>query len=788
MRKKSSLMCMKLFSALVSAIISVGFLASMCCCNCGSAYADDVVAGSELANAEACAAAQLADNAAKPSSSATVGAKLCRVKKGHTDVFATYKDASGNLVLGTRGDSFPGSNANKIRYDSSLIRFVVGKKSRVRKTKVFSFVKQNVKHVYQLPSQNEPGQLFAGVSTETLGDDSGIKQVTFSFTNATMPKNGEVYMAGKDGGKRLKYLGTDGTGFPSEYTVDGHAHVHMDWVFTAPGKYVLTVKAVAETNEGEKLTATQDYTFEVDLNRAKESSQYDTVEGDSESEDSGNQNGTSPKVKKKKGSKGSEGKDSNDDSDEDADEDSEDDDEDDEEDEDSEDEDDDSDEDSENEDGDGNTPKSIVVKGNNNKVYVAAWPGAMPNGGFANQNSENEEETETEAGKNNLDSKQSKSKNKNKKTTKKCSKFKDIKGDKLVIKNGHVDLATYGSSNGIGFAVQEDVTGSHVKRDTSKVVFYAGNDAKNGNIWRLPQTQKQNVPWLGWNNQNLQPHKSSKISLKSVKGPGSVRIWLQGALGKKAKTVMSSNGKRTYTIPSNTHMHLNWDFSKPGYYTIRFAVSAHGKTLEKDVHFAIGVDALETPMSCSVSEVTSESDPENDDADGDNGRDDSNNSENEEDNAKNENQNENKNENGSGANGNSGNSGVTPLSSPSYVSGSRSSYFGGGLSGRYKAGNRSKIVKLTDGMNKTSGKEIQSKYKQKSVRGLGGKLRSRVKAKGREPQGIVGLFKRKPAVAYTALSLGVTAISGTCAAGVFILRKRGLISGSGLLSAIMSIK
>lgn len=333
--------------------------------------------------------------------------------------------------------------------------------------------------------------------------------------------------------------------------------------------------------------------------------------------------------------------------------------------------------------------------------------------------------------------------------------------------------------------MQEDVTGSHVKRDPSKVVFYAGNEAKNGNVWRLPQTQKQNVPWLGWNNQNLQPHKSSKISLKSVKGPGSVRIWLQGSLGEKAKTIMSSNGNRTYTIPANTHMHLNWDFSKPGYYTIRFAVSAHGKTIEKDMHFAIGVDALETPMSCSVSEAEGESGSENNDADGDNGSDDSNSSKNGENNAKNGNP---SNSGNAGNAGNAGGAGATPLTAPSYVSRKSSSYFGGGFARKSKAGNRSKIVKLTDGMKKPSGKEIQSEYKQKSSKGLNVKLRNSVMAKDDEPQGIVGLFKRKPAVAYTALSLGITAISGTCAAGMFILRKRGIISGGGLLSAIMSIK
>ena len=751
MRNKT-LICFRLISAIISAIISFGFLASMCCCNCGSAYADEVVAGSELDNANACLAAQLKNDAPKPTSSSTSGAKLCRVKKGHTDVFATYKDANGNLVLGTRGDSFPGSDANSIRYNSSLIRFVVGKKSRVRKNTVFSFVKQNVEHVYHLPSQFEVGKLYAGVSTETLGQNSGIRQVTFSFDHATMPKNGAVYMAGKDDGKRLEYLGTDGTGFPNEYTVNGNAHVHMDWVFTAPGKYVLPVKAVAETNDGKKLTATQDYTFEVDLKSAEESSQYDTGEVDSQSEDSGNQNGTSPSVKK---NKGSEGNDSNDDSDEDS-------------------EDDENDEDSEDENNE-EPSTSIVIKGNNNRVYVTPWPGAKPKGGLTNHGSNESGDEDGESSGGSESEVESKGKNKKQKSSKKCSKFKDLQGNKLIIKHGHVDLATYSTSNGIGFAVQEDVTGSHVKRDPSKVVFYTGNEAKNGNVWRFPQTQNQNVPWLGWNNQNLHPHKSSKISLKSVKGPGSVRIWLQGSLGEKAKTIMSSNGKRSYTIPANTHMHLNWDFSKAGYYTIRLAVSANGKTLAKDFHFAIGVDPLETPMSCSAG-----SDEDGDDGDDGDGED-----VDEQEDGKNNGQ-----ENGQNNGNNGNNNGGSTALAGSY-SGGGSSFFGSGsrsgsgLAKSAKSGKTGRSVSLS-GSTLGKSKGLQSKYGAKRIKGLSQSLRSGVKSE--EPSGIIGLFQRKPVVAYTALSLGIATISGTCAAGLFVLRKRGLIPAGGLFSALMGLK
>ncbi|WP_427897170.1 choice-of-anchor M domain-containing protein [Gardnerella piotii] len=374
----------------------------------------------------------------------------------------------------------------------------------------------------------------------------------------------------------------------------------------------------------------------------------------------------------------------------------------------------------------------------------------------------------------------SKSKNKKQKSSKKCSKFKDLQGNKLVIKHGHVDLATYSTGNGIGFAVQEDVTGSHVKRDPSKVVFYAGKSAKDGSVWRLPQTQKNSVPWVGWSNQNLRPHKPSKISLKSVKGPGSVRIWLQGSLGGKAKTLMSSGGNRTYTIPANTHMHLNWDFSKSGYYTIRLAVSANGKTVAKDFHFAIGVDPMEKPMSCSAG-----SDEDGDDGDGDD--EDVDGQEDGQENVQNDGNVNNTNVNTNANNGNNGNNSGGSTSLAGSYSGGGSSFFGSGsgLAKSAKTGKTGRSVSLS-GSTLGKSKGLQSKYGAKRIKGLSQSLRSGVKSE--EPSGIIGLFQRKPVVAYTALSLGIATISGTCAAGLFVLRKRGLIPAGGLFSALMGLK
>lgn len=793
MRNKSTLICFRLLSAILSAIISFGFLASMCCCNCGSAYASEVAKektadqdeqnqseqegsstvsnqysdnknedSSQAENETACKAAVVAKDSSKPKDSDTRYEK-CKVYNGHTDGIAVYMDKSGHLVLGTQGDYFPGVPKNGVRYNSDRIEFMLGSNTKLKKSdfaKELSFLpKDNSgEYVWALPQGQEDNKLWLGFTTQTLPRKT-VSAVKFRLKSANIPEGGAVYAYENDShGKVIPVLGSPNTDFPHKFYRDDNTHLHVNWVFTKPGKYVLCIEVTVKTKDGKILKDSQGYTFNVDMQDGA-SVPYFRIEDKDPDNDS--------ELNKHENQNTNESDEDGDDSDN--------------EDEESEDNEDEDDEDS---------STSIVINGNNNRVYVTPWPGAKPNGGLANQSSDEEDGNGKSEGGNGSETEsgseaESKGKNKKQKTVKKCSKFKDLQGDKLVIKHGHVDLATYSTGNGIGFAVQEDVTGSHVKRDPSKVVFYAGKSAKDKGVWRLPQTQKNSVPWVGWSNQNLSPHKPSKISLKSVKGPGSVRIWLQGGLGVKAKTLMSSSGNSTYTIPANTHMHLNWDFSKSGYYTITFAVSANGKTVTKDFHFAIGVDPMEKPMSCSTTKVDGE---DGDSDDKSNETDEDEDSENNSDDEDKQNNNKNNKDNNNNNDNSGNNSGATPLAAAARGnSGSGASFFGGGI-GASKSANRGKTGRSVSLSGSTLGKSkgLQSKYSAKRIKGLSQSLKSGVKSE--EPRGIVGLFKRKPVVAYTALSLGITAISGTCAAGLFVLRKRGLIPAGGLFRALMNLK
>ena len=804
--RNKTLICFRLISAIISAIISFGFLASMCCCNCGSAYASEAAQEESAAtesvnssdededsddenvyrdnsssddssnmpkakqnnakdskksdnpnktsNEEACKAAVVAKDSGKPKDSDKQYEK-CKVYKGHTDGIAVYMDKSRHLVLGTQGDYFPGVPQNGVRYNSDRIEFVLRSNTKLKKSdfaKELSFLpKDNSgEYVWALPQGQEDNKLWLGFTTQTLPRKT-VSAVKFRLKSANIPEGGAVYVYENDShGKVIPVLGSPNTDFPHKFYRDDNTHLHVNWVFTKPGQYGLCIEVTVKTKDGKILKDSQGYTFNVDM-QGDATGAYFYIEDKDPDDDSELNKHENQNTDESDG----DGADS-DNEDEES-------------------------EDSEDED-DEDSSTSIVINGNNNRVYVTPWPGAKPKDGLANHSSSEDGSEDGENSGSGESEAESKSKNKKQKSSKKCSKFKDLQGNKLVIKHGHVDLATYSTGNGIGFAVQEDVTGSHVKRDPSKVVFYAGKSAKDGSVWRLPQTQKNSVPWVGWSNQNLSPHKPSKISLKSVKGPGSVRIWLQGSLGGKAKTLMSSGGNRTYTIPANTHMHLNWDFSKAGYYTIRLAVSANGKTVAKDFHFAIGVDPMEKPMSCSAG-----SDEDGDDGDGDD--EDVDGQEDGQEDVQNDGNVNNANANANNGNNGNNNGGSTALAG-SY-SGGGSSFFGAGsrsgsgLAKSAKTGKTGRSVSLS-GSTLGKSKGLQSKYGAKRIKGLSQSLKSGVKSE--EPSGIIGLFQRKPVVAYTALSLGIATISGTCAAGLFVLRKRGLIPAGGLFSALMGLK
>ncbi|MDK6685565.1 choice-of-anchor M domain-containing protein, partial [Escherichia coli] len=90
----------------------------------------------------------------------------------------------------------------------------------------------------------DPGKLWPGFATETLDKKAGIVAVRFAIKKADMPKGGAVYAYQEDAHSEITpVIGTPNTKFPNKMYVNAEKHMHVSWVFTKAGKYVLSVEA-----------------------------------------------------------------------------------------------------------------------------------------------------------------------------------------------------------------------------------------------------------------------------------------------------------------------------------------------------------------------------------------------------------------------------------------------------------------------------------------------------------------------------------------------------------------
>ncbi|MEU4290810.1 choice-of-anchor M domain-containing protein [Kribbella sp. NPDC026596] len=101
----------------------------------------------------------------------------------------------------------------------------------------------------------------------------------------------------------------------------------------------------------------------------------------------------------------------------------------------------------------------------------------------------------------------------------------------------------------------------------------AGNPA-----WVLPQVQDPELLWPGIGAEEISPGMFTgdalKVDLVGVSGPADVSIFTTDAFG--APTVLADSGDGlpdTITTTAGGHLHANWAFEAPGYYTLKVRVS-----------------------------------------------------------------------------------------------------------------------------------------------------------------------------------------------------------------------
>lgn len=99
-------------------------------------------------------------------------------------------------------------------------------------------------------------------------------------------------------------------------------------------------------------------------------------------------------------------------------------------------------------------------------------------------------------------------------------------------------------------------------------------------LYVIPQTQDQDVVWLGWNTQDPEVtqrvDRGATLSLDGVEGPGSVSLFLQEGVAGPPNVLWDSSEAfpQDLWMDVNTHTHASWVFSEPGTYLLDVTVRA----------------------------------------------------------------------------------------------------------------------------------------------------------------------------------------------------------------------
>ena len=170
-----------------------------------------------------------------------------------------------------------------------------------------------------------------------------------------------------------------------------------------------------------------------------------------------------------------------------------------------------------------------------------------------------------------------------------------------VIATGHVDMGPRFDNGTWRFLIHDDAhkadaNATSVWRYPAETVLQVADAAKltvpdddaysfvgadpGSTVWVVPQTQKPDVVWAGWNTQDPDVmdklDRGATFTVEGIEGPGGLVVYLQSGSFGEPQVLWDSRkeGEQPIWVDSNTHTHANWVFTKPGVYLVRIIASA----------------------------------------------------------------------------------------------------------------------------------------------------------------------------------------------------------------------
>lgn len=190
-----------------------------------------------------------------------------------------------------------------------------------------------------------------------------------------------------------------------------------------------------------------------------------------------------------------------------------------------------------------------------------------------------------------------------------------IRGEKKTFDSGHLDFGPRLVDGKWQLLMRDDSVSPAVWRDPADVVVRVSDKARlpaptgeqysflqltaGSSVHAVPQTQRPGVVWLGWNTQDpgvvAELERGANLRLLGVNGPGAMHAFIQdGAFGKPLPLWDSrKSGPQDIWAETNTHIHANWVFARPGAYAVALqwrgkTTSQQSRTAQAVVRFAVG--------------------------------------------------------------------------------------------------------------------------------------------------------------------------------------------------------
>lgn len=187
---------------------------------------------------------------------------------------------------------------------------------------------------------------------------------------------------------------------------------------------------------------------------------------------------------------------------------------------------------------------------------------------------------------------------------------------------GHIDAFNVTADGGeLTLDLKEDATGTHVRRAPEDVELVVGKDAYTERTaevpeigkagYLLPQTQRSELIWPGWDTQGARDVGAIDLEFVEVTGPGEVHLFQTGSFG-SLDAVLEGGATRVESgaviaQQEPAHVHANWLFTEPGTYQMRVVAKGGGSSSNEATYTWVvgdGEAAPAAPAQATTSETS----------------------------------------------------------------------------------------------------------------------------------------------------------------------------------------